>query len=118
MKFIIVIFTLLLLSACTTTQVNEDNQGTANVVLKTILKEVEIRLVDDIFIPNTIVVNQGDKVTLQFMNDNSSVFAIPDYSIIERVKNNRVEFTADRKGVFEFLCVDCEESKPGVLKVI
>lgn len=63
--------------------------------------------------PGTIVVEQGDKVTLNLKNEipGTSVthgFALPEYNISEVItrgdKPKVVHFTADKPGVYQYFC--------------
>jgi heme/copper-type cytochrome/quinol oxidase subunit 2 len=60
------------------------------------------------FIPNRITVKQGQKVTLDIKSiDVPHGFALPEYHIVEELlpqKIKRIEFVANRKGIFPFLC--------------
>jgi plastocyanin len=64
------------------------------------------------WLPSTIIVNQGDKVTLKLVNDidgepNQHGFSIPAYNVTELVTRGTpltVSFTADKPGVFPFIC--------------
>ena len=74
--------------------------------------EVYMTAVMSNFEPNTIEVNQGDKVTIYVTNieqsrDESHGFGITEYDInvvIEPGATKIVEFTADKQGVFPFYC--------------
>ncbi|MFH1770280.1 MAG: hypothetical protein ABH828_01865 [archaeon] len=79
---------------------------------------VEIMMDGSNFNPDTIVVNFGDTLRLQFMNSEAFTFSLPEYGIAERVSSSQLEFVADQKGVFEYACLDCDNSVVGVLKVI
>jgi nitrosocyanin len=65
-----------------------------------------------IWLPGTIVVKKGTKVTLKLINNvpsdpNQHGFTIPDYKIaavVTRGEPKTVEFTADRAGVFPITC--------------
>ena len=65
-----------------------------------------------LWLPGTIVVKKGTKVTLKLVNNvpsdpNQHGFAIPDYKIAEIVNRGEpktVEFTADKAGVFPIIC--------------
>jgi nitrosocyanin len=65
-----------------------------------------------LWLPGTIVVKKGTKVTLKLINNvpsepNQHGFAIPDYKIAEIVNRGEpktVEFTADKVGVFPIIC--------------
>jgi nitrosocyanin len=65
-----------------------------------------------IWVPGTIVVKKGTKVTLKLINNvkaepNQHGFAIPGYNvaaIVNRGEPQTVEFTADKAGVFPFIC--------------
>lgn len=75
---------------------------------------VEVRMISvmSYFSPNTIEVNQGDKVTIYITNieqsrDESHGFAIDEYNIsivTEPGATKIVEFIAKKKGVFPFYC--------------
>ena len=64
------------------------------------------------WLPSTIVVDQGDKVEITLRNEvpgagNQHGFAIPGYNIEKVVtagKPEKVEFTADKAGLFTFGC--------------
>ncbi|MBU0471365.1 MAG: cupredoxin domain-containing protein [Nanoarchaeota archaeon] len=80
---------------------------------------VEMRIVNQKFDPDTIVVSQGEMVKIHFMNSDQIIFSLPAYKISERVSSNSyIELLADQKGIFEFTCDDCEEPMIGVLKVV
>jgi len=81
-------------AAITLTEVNVEYEGTK------------------LWLPGTIVVKKGTKVTLKLINNvpsdpNQHGFAIPAYSIAEIVNRGEpktVEFTADKPGVFPIIC--------------
>ena len=65
------------------------------------------------WLPSTIVVNQGDKVSLTLKDEiegepNQHGFSIPAYNITELItrgaKPKTVEFTADKAGIFTYIC--------------
>lgn len=65
-----------------------------------------------IWVPGTLVVKKGTKVTVKVINNVPSDpaehgFAIPAYNIAETVKRGEpktVEFTADKAGIFPITC--------------
>jgi nitrosocyanin len=65
-----------------------------------------------IWVPGTLVVKKGTKVTIKLINNvpsdpNQHGFAIPAYKIAEVVNRGEpktVEFTADRAGIFPIIC--------------
>ncbi len=65
-----------------------------------------------IWVPGTIVVKKGTKVTLKLINNvksdpNQHGFAIPGYNvaaIVNRGEPGQVEFTADKAGIFPIIC--------------
>jgi len=65
-----------------------------------------------IWVPGTIVVKKGTKVTLKLINNVKSEpsqhgFAIPDYNVAEIVNRGEmksVEFVANKAGIFPFIC--------------
>ncbi|HEX4944843.1 MAG TPA: cupredoxin domain-containing protein [Usitatibacteraceae bacterium] len=59
--------------------------------------------------PGTIVVNQGDKVTLEIVgiNGDEHPFTIEGYwisDVVRRGQITRVNFTADKAGIFKIIC--------------
>jgi len=70
------------------------------------------------FTPNVVTVNEGDAVTFTIKPDTSNptftlssfTFAIPGLGVEKEVSGTTtVEFTASKKGNFEFTCSSCEE---------
>ncbi|MBC8500954.1 MAG: cupredoxin domain-containing protein [DPANN group archaeon] len=120
MKWIITILTIMLLvTACTTETATEPEIIEEEVEVSEGYELIEMRFVDEIFDPNTIEVSKGTSVRLQFMNGNTFTFSLPDYGIAERVNGNHfIEFVADKEGVFDFECIDCNKATTGVLRVI
>jgi len=65
-----------------------------------------------IWIPATLTVKQGTKVTIKLINNvpsdpNQHGFAIPAYNIAEIVNRGepkQIEFTADKEGIFPIIC--------------
>ena len=65
-----------------------------------------------LWLPSTLVVKQGTKVTIKVVNNvpsdpNQHGFAIPAYNIAEVVTRGEpktIEFTADKAGVFPTIC--------------
>ena len=65
-----------------------------------------------VWVPSTLVVKKGTKVTLKLINNvpsdpNQHGFAIPDLKIAEIVNRGEpkmVEFTADTPGVYPIIC--------------
>ncbi|MCM2329072.1 MAG: cupredoxin domain-containing protein [Lysobacter sp.] len=59
--------------------------------------------------PGTIVVNQGDRVTLEIVgiNGDQHPFTIEGYwisDVVRRGQLTRVSFTADKAGIFKIIC--------------
>ena len=59
--------------------------------------------------PGTIVVNQGDKITLEIVgiNGDEHPFTIEGYwisDVVRRGRLTRVSFTADKAGIFKIIC--------------
>ena len=59
--------------------------------------------------PGTIVVNQGDRVTLEIVgiNGDEHPFTIEGYwisDVVRRGRITRVDFTADKSGIFKIIC--------------
>ncbi len=65
-----------------------------------------------IWVPGTIVVKKGTKVTIKLINNvksdpNQHGFAIPGYNvaaIVNRGEPQTVEFVADKAGIFPIIC--------------
>jgi nitrosocyanin len=64
------------------------------------------------WLPGTIVVNQGDRVRLKLRNivpgqENQHGFSIPALNIVELVtrgQDKTIEFTAERAGIYPYIC--------------
>jgi len=71
-------------------------------------KEISITAEKWSFVPGDIKVNQGDKIRLRVKSiDVTHGLALPEYNInltLQPGKEEVVEFTADKKGTFEFNC--------------
>ena len=66
------------------------------------------------FTPNTISVNEGDRVVINLTSEDViHGFAVTEYGISQTVEAGQtvvIEFNADKKGTFTFKCpVDCGE---------
>lgn len=72
------------------------------------VKEFDIIAKQFEFVPDTITVNQGDRVELHIESvDVTHGFALPEFGINERLNPGRdvhVNFVADKKGTFSFYC--------------
>ena len=109
---------MLLITACT----NETTETTEKIVVvetgeETNYADFEMRLTDGTFSPDTIEVNVGDTVRLDFVNTEPYTFSLEAYGVMDTVSNNRLEFVANEVGIFEFICLDCDGLVTGVLKV-
>jgi len=76
------------------------------------IKEIDVIAKRWEFSPNPIRVRKGDTVILNIKSiDVAHGFAIPDFGISERLspgETTRIEFIADKRGVFRFFCnVQC-----------
>ena len=75
-------------------------------------KEFDIESKNWAFSPDTITVNKGDKVTLNFETLDDGIggghgIAIPIFGVSESLRGGNsvtVEFIADKKGTFPFFC--------------
>lgn len=116
---VILTITLLLFTACKDRDDETEMGDFINIVDETTkIKVVELKLDGNIFQPDTIEVEQGQKVVINFMNEEVYAFSLPEYGITENAGiNNYVEFIADQQGVFIFECADCEDVITGILKV-
>ncbi|MBU1201877.1 MAG: cupredoxin domain-containing protein [Nanoarchaeota archaeon] len=123
MRWMLLALILLLLAACTEKTIVNTQSETGLEQPKTTpttkSKTIEIRLTaNDIFEPNTIEVEEGTNVRLQFMNADPHTFSLSGYRITEKVSNNHLDFVANKKGTFSFECMDCKYKNPGLLKVL
>jgi heme/copper-type cytochrome/quinol oxidase subunit 2 len=71
-------------------------------------KEFNVIIKEFDFIPDTITVNEGDRVILYITSENGEHgFLLSEFSVNKRIypgKITTVEFIADKKGVFGFRC--------------
>ncbi len=75
------------------------------------------------FDPGTIVINQGDIVTLEIIGINGQAhpFAVEGYDVsgvVRRGEVTRVTFTADKAGTFRFFCAVHQPPRQGELVVL
>jgi hypothetical protein len=73
--------------------------------------------------PGTIVVNQGDSVTLEIVgiNGDEHPFTIEGYwisGVVRRGQVTRVKFTADKAGIFKIICRKHSPAMQGDLVVL
>lgn len=74
--------------------------------------------------PSTIVVRQGERVTLQIVGINGAKHSgqidryVPKQFTVKRGEITRVQFTADTPGVFKIHCEEHEPSMEGTLVVL
>lgn len=69
------------------------------------------------FSPATIVVKQGERVTLEMVGINGAKHSVhvdkyrPDHVLVKRGEITRIQFTADTPGLFK---IHCKEHEPGM----
>ena len=77
------------------------------------VREIELKAYQFFWTPDLIVVNQGEKVRLTISTNDVphgfeiEGYKIPDYDFETKIEKDNplvIEFTADKKGVWEFLC--------------
>jgi FtsP/CotA-like multicopper oxidase with cupredoxin domain len=74
--------------------------------------------------PSTIVVRQGERVTLQIVGINGAKHSghidryVPKHFTVKRGEIIRVQFTADTPGIFQIHCEEHEPSMEGTLLVL
>ena len=74
--------------------------------------------------PATIVVRQGERVTLEIVGINGAKHSahidkyLPDHFEVKRGEIKRVQFTADTPGIFKIHCKEHEPSMEGTLVVL
>jgi len=76
-----------------------------------------------VWMPSQIVVNQGDRVTLEFVGINgaeheTSIVAFGQLFTLKRGHRHTVTFVADRAGQFGFVCGTHQPSMSGALVVL
>jgi plastocyanin len=67
--------------------------------------------------PNTINVDKGDKVVISFVASEPTQIVIDDFGVVENIQANNFEFVANKKGVFDYYCLDCDNKLGGVIIV-
>ena len=76
------------------------------------------------FSPATIVVKQGDRVTLEMIGINGAKHTVhvdkyrPDHVLVKRGEIARIQFTAETPGMFKIHCQEHEPSMEGLLVVL
>jgi len=82
---------------------------TGKAVAQSDVKEFNLKATRFQYSPDTITVNLGDKVKINIDNvDTQHGIRIPEFNVKDV---NSVEFTADKKGEFDFFCtVYCGDS--------
>jgi len=76
------------------------------------------------FSPATIVVKQGDRVTLEMVGINGAKHSVhvdkyrPDHVLVKRGEIARIQFTADTPGLFKIHCKEHEPTMEGQLVVL
>ncbi len=101
-------------------QSNNTTQTSTNTTTATAsIKEINVTAKQWQFDPATIEVSMGDKVKLNVKSmDVTHGFSIPDFNVnlvLETGKVTTAEFTADKKGEFQFFCtVFCGAGHPGM----
>ena len=95
--------------ACPTTeQQNEQETNSETSQTSQQTKEFDIEAKKFEFIPNTITVNQGDKVILHITStDTKHGIGIPAFDIMQDLNEGEttdIEFIADKTGTFSFIC--------------
>jgi plastocyanin len=69
------------------------------------------------FSPATVVVRQGERVTLEVVGINGAKHSMhvekyhPDHLVVKRGEMRRLQFTADTPGIFK---IHCEEHQPAM----
>ena len=76
------------------------------------------------FSPATVVVRQGDRVTLEIVGINGALHTVhvdkyhPDHVPVKRGQITRIQFTADTAGLFKIHCIEHQPSMEGLLVVL
>ncbi|HAM58599.1 MAG TPA: hypothetical protein DD417_09995 [Elusimicrobia bacterium] len=76
------------------------------------------------FSPATVVVKQGERVTLEIVGINGAKHSVhvdkysPDHVLVKRGEIARIQFTADTPGLFKIHCKEHEPSMEGHLVVL
>lgn len=126
--FIGIILTLVFFTACVNEKssdqdisgiqerndITNKNDLTGNIIQNEQIKEesvkktFDINIVDLQFEPNSIYVNKGDIVILNFLSEEPIHFSLDAFGVSEYVRTGRIEFVADKSGSFDFVCDDCD----------
>ena len=76
------------------------------------------------FSPATVVVKQGERVTLEIVGINGAKHSVhidkyqPKHLLVKRGEIGRIQFTADTPGVFKIHCEEHQPSMEGTLVVL
>jgi hypothetical protein len=74
------------------------------------IRSFDVRIGNAQSVYDTIAVNQGDTVELNFLSTEPVYFSLDAFQINEYVRTGSIRFTAYKKGSFELLCLNCETS--------
>lgn len=76
------------------------------------------------FSPATVVVKQGDRVTLEIVGINGAKHSVhvekfhPNHFLVKRGEIGRLQFTADTPGIFKIHCEEHQPAMEGILVVL
>ncbi|MBI4573995.1 MAG: hypothetical protein A3G35_05630 [candidate division NC10 bacterium RIFCSPLOWO2_12_FULL_66_18] len=76
------------------------------------------------FSPATVVVRQGERVTLEMVGINGAKHSVhidkyvPNHAVVKRGEIGRVKFTADTPGIYKIHCEEHQPSMEGTLVVL
>jgi plastocyanin len=76
------------------------------------------------FSPATVVVKQGERVTLEMVGINGAKHSVhvekyrPDHFVVKRGEIGRLTFTADTPGIFKIHCEEHQPAMEGTLVVL
>ena len=76
------------------------------------------------FSPSTVVVKQGERVTLEIVGINGAKHSVhiekfhPNHFLVKRGEIGRLQFTADTPGIFKIHCEEHQPAMEGTLVVL
>jgi hypothetical protein len=81
-------------------------------------KMIDVMVHNERVYPQSINAKQGDSLILSFgVVEEPMFFMLEEFGISERINTENIEVYLDKKGVFPFYCLNCENKEPGYLIV-
>ncbi len=67
--------------------------------------------------PYTIEAKVGDILIIDFASVNATELEVQGHDVSQRVKLYSIDLTLNKKGIFEYYCLNCNQKAPGLLIV-